>query len=192
LKHGDAIAHKLNYRMISGDRKRAGLVAWKDRNMVYCLTNNTSTAPMDECRRRGQCCIITLKRPEVISKYNQYMGGVDVANMRRLHCNSTVMGQNRWWLKPFFYLLDAGTSNALVVYNETMNGKQKPYNIADYKAKVVEALVGGKLKDGKEDDKRIAEHAMVPIPCSGPVTTVRWGTTLESWVCRDSYYSRCR
>ena len=44
-----------------------------------------------------------------------------------------------------------------------MKGKQKPYNIADYKAKVVEALVGGKLKDGN-DDERIPEHAMVPIP----------------------------
>ena len=60
-------------------------------------------------------------------------------------------------------MLDAGTSNALVVYNETMKGKQKPYNIADYKAKVVEALVGGKLKDGN-DDERIPAHAMVPIP----------------------------
>jgi hypothetical protein len=131
--------------------------------MVYCITNDTSTAPMDECRRRGQGGIITLKQPEVISKYNQYMGGVNVADMRQLHCNSTVMGQNRWWLKLFFYLLDAGTSNALVVYNATMKGKQKPYNIADYKAKVVEALVGGKLKDGNEDDKRIANMPWFPF-----------------------------
>jgi hypothetical protein len=59
------------------------LVAWKDRNMVYYLTNDTSTVEMGECKRRGgQGGIITLKRPEVISKYNQYMGGVNVANMR--------------------------------------------------------------------------------------------------------------
>ena len=50
-----------------------------------------------------------------------------------------------------------------MVYNKTMKGKQKPYNIADYKAKVVEALAGVKLKDGN-DDERIPEHAMVPIP----------------------------
>jgi hypothetical protein len=64
LKRGDAIAHKLNYRTISGDRKRAGLGAWKDRIMVYCLTKkDTLTAPMDECRRRGQGGINTIKWP---------------------------------------------------------------------------------------------------------------------------------
>jgi hypothetical protein len=130
--------------------------------MVYCLTNDTSTVEMGECKRRGQGGIITLKRPEVISKYNQYMGGVDVADMRRLHCNSTIMGQNCWWLKLFFYLLDAGTSNALVIYNEAMKGKQGPFNIADYKTKVVEALVGGILKEGG-DKMGALEHTLIQI-----------------------------
>ena len=90
------------------------------------------------------------------------MGGVDVADMRRLHCNSTVMGQNRWWLKLFFYLLDASTSNAVVSYNEAMTGKQAPYNIADYKAKLVESLVGGKLKEAT-DTSGTAEHVMILV-----------------------------
>jgi hypothetical protein len=57
------------------------------------------------------------------------MGGVDVADMRRLHC----------------------TSNALVLYNEAMKGKQRPFNIADFKTKVVEALVEGILKEGGDN-----------------------------------------
>jgi hypothetical protein len=163
LNRGDAVNTVLNYRTLKGEKKDAGLVAWKDRNMVYCLTNDTSTIPMDDCRRRGQGGIITIQRPEVIAKYNQFMGGVDVADMRRLHCNSTIMGQNRWWLKLFFYLLDVGTSNALVVYNEAMKGKRQPYNIADFKNKVVEALVGAKLKD-VVDNTVAVEHAMINIP----------------------------
>jgi len=162
LNRGDAVNHLLKYKTLKGEMKEAGLVAWKDRNMVYCMTNDTSTIPTDECRRRGFGGIIRIKRPEVISKYNRYMGGVDVADMRRLHCNSTIMGLNRWWLKLFFYLLDAGTSNALVVYNEAMGGKQPSCNIADFKAKVVEALVGAKLHDSVDDD-RAPEHAMIPI-----------------------------
>jgi Transposase IS4 len=131
--------------------------------MVHCLTNDTSTIPLDECRRRGQGGIIVVKRPEVISKYNRYMGGVDVAELRRLHCNSTIMGQNRWWLKLFFYLPDAGTSNALVVYNEAMIEKQHPYNIVHFKSKVVEALVGDKIKTvvGNIGD---AHHSLISIP----------------------------
>jgi hypothetical protein len=33
------------------------------------------------------------------------------------------MGQNRWWLKIFFYLLDGGISNALVLYKEATKPK---------------------------------------------------------------------
>jgi hypothetical protein len=72
------------------------------------------------------------------------------------------MGQNRRWLKLFFYLLEAGTSNALVIYNEAMKGKEEPFNIADYKTKVVEALVGGKLKEGS-DNMGAPEHTMIQI-----------------------------
>lgn len=86
------------------------------------------------------------------------------ADMRRLHCNSTIMGQNRWWLKLFFYLLDAGTSNALVLYNEAMKtkeNKKEPMNIAQFKLQLVESLVGRKLK-GLEDDTA-TEHSLARI-----------------------------
>ncbi|KAG7364663.1 transposase IS4 [Nitzschia inconspicua] len=102
------------------------------------------------------------QRRKVITKYNRHMGGVDLADMRRLHCHSTIMGQNRWWLKLFFYLLDVGTSNALVLYNEAMNGKQEPYNIVDFKNKVVEALVGPVLVDDIPSDQSVA-HCMTNI-----------------------------
>jgi hypothetical protein len=92
--------------------------------------------------------IIRIPRPISIANYNKYMGGVDLADMRRLHCNSTIMGQNRWWLKLFFYLLDVGTSNALVLYNESLRmhlpqtTTHTPMNIVEFKMKLVEDLVG--------------------------------------------------
>ena len=63
----------------------------------------------------------------------------------------------------FFYLLDAGTSNALVVYNEAMKEKQHPYNIVDFKSKVVKALVGDKIKT-VVGNIRDAHHALISIP----------------------------
>jgi hypothetical protein len=56
---------------------------------------------------------MTIQRPISIAHYNQYMGGVDLADMRRLHCNSTIMV-----VEAFFNLLDVGTSNALVLHKE--------------------------------------------------------------------------
>ena len=83
-------------------KKLAGLVCWKDRDIVYCLSNKCNTKETDVCRRRSKEGLLTIARPKMISEYNRYMGGVDLADMQRLHCNLTIMGQNRWWLKLFF------------------------------------------------------------------------------------------
>ena len=166
MKRGDAKQSIFVYKDNYGRSFAAGLVAWRDRNIVHCLTNDTSTGDFDECTRRSKDGLITIPRPICIAKYNQYMGGVDLADMRRLHCNSTVMGQNRWWLKLFFYILDVGTSNALVLYNlgRSKAGSTKaPMNIFQFKMKVIEAMVGDKIESlegngGELDIEHTAVH----------------------------------
>jgi hypothetical protein len=45
--------------------------------------------------------------------------------------------------ETFFYLLDVGTSNALVLFNESKRiQKEKTLNIVQFKMKLVEDLVG--------------------------------------------------
>jgi hypothetical protein len=138
MKRGDAVKYRLRYD-VGNNQCMAGLVAWRDRNIVYCLSNDSINFDFDECKRRGDGGIISLPRPVSIANYNRYMGGVNLADMRRLQCSSTIMGQNRWWLKLFFYLLDVGTSNALVLHNEyrrttKQNGKEaSPMNIVEFK-----------------------------------------------------------
>jgi hypothetical protein len=149
MSRGDAVKCKVRFRTAGGQASEAGLVCWHDRNMVYCLSNNSNNFEFDECSRRGLGGIIQIPRPISIANYNKYMGSVDLADMRRLHCNSTTMGQNRWWLKLFFYLLDVGTSNALVLYNESVKRclqqettTHTPMSIVEFKMKLVEDLVG--------------------------------------------------
>lgn len=95
------------------------------------------------------------------------MGGVDLADMRRLHCNSTVMGQNRWWLKLFFYLLDVGTSNALVLYNLGRSKTSNTHctmNIVQFKMKIIEGIVGDKIESPEVDgDESDVEHVAIHI-----------------------------
>jgi Transposase IS4 len=155
MQRGDAVSCKVTYKTQSGDASRqAGLVCWKDRNIVYCLSNDSSNNQFDECSRRGLGGIVRIQRPVSIANYNKYMGGVDLADMRRLHCNSTIMGQKRWWLKLFFYLLDVGTSNALVLHNEYRRMKAEetsntytPMNIVSFKMKLVDDLVGNTVRN---------------------------------------------
>lgn len=140
--------------------------------MVYCLSNDTNNFEFDECSRRGQGGIIRIPRPASIAAYNKYMGGVDLADMRRLHCNSTIMCQNRWWLKLFFYLLDVGTSNALVLYNESCKIRMQPntftpMNIVQFKMELIEGLVGRSIDDLVDTSATDVPHS--PIHVEGNV-----------------------
>ena len=175
MSRGDALKCKVRFRTAGGQASEAGLVCWRDRNMVYCLSNDSNNFEFDECSRRGLGGIIRIPRPISIANYNKYMDGVDLADMRRLHCNSTIMGQNRWWLKLFFYLLDVGTSNALVLYNESMKSRlqqetttKKPMNIVEFKMKLVEHLVGGSIET-------IYSKAMGEEESSTPLSTSKVG-----------------
>ena len=92
MERGQHVANVLRYRTQSGKRGKAGLVCWKDKDMVYCLLNETTTVGSDKCKCRSQGGIIEIDQPKQITSYNKYMGSVDLANMRRLHCSSSVMG----------------------------------------------------------------------------------------------------
>mmetsp|Transcript_126734 Transcript_126734/g.364538 ORF Transcript_126734/g.364538 Transcript_126734/m.364538 type:complete len:609 (+) Transcript_126734:875-2701(+) len=151
MNRGDCKKAKFVYK-VGETNLEAGLVCWKDRKMVYCLSNDSNNFEMDECTRRSNHGLLHITRPISIANYNKYMGGVDLADMRRLHCSSTIMGQNRWWLKLFFYLLDVGTSNSLILHNEyrkkSVGGKPyAPMNIVNFKMMLVEGLIGKKVDD---------------------------------------------
>ena len=154
MNRGDFVSHRYSYA-VEGERQMAGLVCWKDRDIVYCISNESNTKEKDSCKRRSKDGLLTIERPKMITEYNRYMGGVDLADMRRLHCNSTIMGQNRWWLKLFFYLLDVGTSNALVLYNLTRKEGQQPLTIVNYKTELIRAFVGTRLQGIPET---VVEH----------------------------------
>jgi hypothetical protein len=88
-------------------------------------------------------------------------------------CNSTIMCQNRWWLKLFFYLLDVGTSNALVLYNKLKkmrtptNGTFTPMNMVTFKMELVEGLVGRWMDSSQAGQPQVVEH--VPMHIQGSV-----------------------
>ena len=144
MNRGETKKYVVNMSNGSGGHWKAGLVVWKDRKPVYCLSNDSNNFLMDVCHRRSSNGLIQVPRPVSIANYNTFMGGVDVADQRRLQANSGIMGLNRWWLKLFFYLLDVGTANALILYNESgkirIGDDFKPKNIVEFKLALVEVL----------------------------------------------------
>jgi Transposase IS4 len=145
MDRGKFKQHIYHYRNGEGEKITYGLVCWKDRDVVYCLTNNTNTTNIGSCYQCTSEGVKCIERPKVIGMYNTYMGGVDVADMRRMHCNSMLMGQNQWWLKLFFYLLDVSVENAYVLYNIAMDKKE--INLVEFKEQLVMSMVGHKIQD---------------------------------------------
>ena len=78
-------------------------------------SNRLSLILVFHCSQKTVSCNICLERPLVIEEYNTNMGGADLADMQRMHSTTSLMGQNQWWLN-FFYLLDVGTANPLILF----------------------------------------------------------------------------
>ena len=174
MKRGDFLKSKFMFRTADGDEAAAGLVSWRDGNMVYCLSNDCNNFESDECRRRVDGGILTVPRPISIARYNKSMGGVDLADQKRMQCSSMIMGIDRWWLKLFFYMLDVGTGNALVLYNEQLKiraegSEYREMNTVQFKMKLVEDLTRKSMDElfGNfvTDDEET--HVCVPIPNGG-------------------------
>ena len=75
-------------------------------------------------------------------------------------------------VETFFYLLDVGTSNALVLHNENRRTKQNgteasPMNIVDFKKQLVADFIGNQrmeeLSTGGKEMERDEEHVTVRV-----------------------------
>ena len=122
-ERGEFDHHLYQYKDDLGMIENIGLVIWKDCKPVYVLTSECSTVEVDVCIRRSKQGLLHIDRPISVAQYNKYMGGVDVSEQKQLFCESRVHGLNRWWIQIFFYYIDIGTVNAMVLFCHLYNSK---------------------------------------------------------------------
>ena len=146
---GEYVKHCYKYIDDEGMEKTIGLVIWKDRQPVYILTSECNTSLVDKCVRRSKGGLLYIDRPIAVAQYNQFMGGVDVADMKRLFCESRVHGLNRWWIRIFLYHMDVGTVNAMVLFRNSYTiHKEKPEarNLRNFKLSWIEEYCGSRIR----------------------------------------------
>ena len=161
LARGHFKTHTYSYKDNRDKTQTIGVTCWKDRQMVYTLTTESDTATSGECVRRTREGLITIDRPNVVKEYNENMGGVDLADMRRLHVQTNIIGLHRWWVRLFFYLLDVGTSNAMILYSSTKNDNE--VNLASFKRALVWHFVGDMLSTPVSPANTEQRHLLVRI-----------------------------
>lgn len=75
--------------------------------------------------------------PQMISKYNRFMDGVDAFD-QCIFCYSVDRKSKRNWFRIFVYFLRASLSNAFVCYNDL---KEKYMNFIDFLSSIAMLLI---------------------------------------------------
>lgn len=89
------------------------MVRWSDNKDVYALSTLFSDSLTTAWRRVGDT-VQDIPCPQVISDYNAFMGGVDLAD--RVMCYYSIGRKSMKWWRVFWRMIDHMITNAYVIY----------------------------------------------------------------------------
>jgi hypothetical protein len=101
-------------------------LVWKDNKCVPFI--NTICPPGEEetvLRRAKDGSRQSVKCPASVKRYNQFMGGVDMADARR-KSYSCSRKSRRWWLRLFYFLVDVSVVNSYILSQESPHFPKMP------------------------------------------------------------------
>lgn len=101
-------------------------IKWMDNKAVFMLTNFLSPIPTTTVKRRVQRSgeKINVTCPEIIAKYNNNMGGVDLMDQRKVCYEVDRKAKIKFYLRLFFDLLDIAMNNAYIVFSKLHENRQ--------------------------------------------------------------------
>lgn len=120
---------------------------WKDRGLksVVIVSNMHNPENSSTVERKDKCGNKqTVTCPTPVSDYNMYMGGVDRFD-QLMQVYSISWKSRRWWMKIFYYLLDASIVNSYILYKETIkivSTKEKPMSQLSFRSVLADELIG--------------------------------------------------
>lgn len=133
-----------------------GISKWKDRGKKSVCVVSSIHNPMENTqvlRTQPDGSRKLVNCPVSIKDYNNYMGGVD--HFDQLHSAYNIGWKSRrWWLKIFYYCIDACVVNSYILYKTTLgqiNNKAKPLSQLQFRSALATDLVGnysGRVKHG--------------------------------------------
>ena len=87
-----------------------------------------------------------LSIPTCVDDYNQFMGGVDIADQYRSYYTTQIVTQCNWLL-IFFWILDTAFLNSFIIYQEFFNSKAEDSCLFSYKEFNIEVAQNWILQD---------------------------------------------
>ena len=101
------------------------VVQWHDKRIVSLLStlHSDTPVPIERRSRHAEGGREVVEKPEAITEYNKYMGGVDRGDQLLSYYgfpHRTV----KWWRRCFFFLFDAAIVNSYIMYCEKHQGRR--------------------------------------------------------------------
>jgi hypothetical protein len=120
--------------------------------------------------------------PTCIHNYNQFMGGVDIADQYRSYY-TTQITQRRNWLPIFFWILDTALINSFIIYRDFLNLNTEsgcPITQKDFNIELAWAWINQeKISDDDDTNDALESSLIILNDEKGPY--VKEGTLLPSF-----------
>lgn len=122
LKKGEKRAIPLDESM--------NVVQWHDKRLVSLLStiHGDDTVSVERRSRHAVGGHEVVEKPEAITEYNKYMGGVDRGDQLLSYYgfpHRTV----KWWRRAFFFLVDVAIVNSYIMYCEQSRGRRMSHEL---------------------------------------------------------------
>ena len=94
-------------------------IVWKDKKCVSFINTICNPEELAQVSRRNKDGTrAQVACPQSVKLYNAYMGGVDLFDSQRKSYSSSRKSK-KWWLRLFYFLLEATVVNSYILYKET-------------------------------------------------------------------------
>ena len=118
------------------------LVGWKDNKAVY-VASNTRSSSNDTIASRWSSAErkrINIKQPDIIHKYNQFMGGVDRAD-QNVGAYRISIRSKKWWWPLFVWVPDMVVQNSWIFYRRFKSNDMPNLDLLHFRMEIVKTYI---------------------------------------------------
>ena len=135
------------------------VIQWMDNKPILLASSFAGKFLLDVARRwvKQSGTYIEVSQPYAVSKYNKFMGGVDLTGSY-IGRNRIKMKSWKWYMRMFHHFIDVVISNCWLIF------KDKHPEIKMSSSKFREELAYSLLKHGKKTSKRGRPALNAPLP----------------------------
>ncbi|KAK2720891.1 hypothetical protein QYM36_004694 [Artemia franciscana] len=118
------------------------LVKWMDNRSVILASNMIGSGAVNKVRRwcKQTKAYLQVDQPQVVSLYNQYMGGVDKMD-QMLSYYRTFIRSKKWTMRLIFHMVDLSICNSWLEYVADRKAKaERSMDLLSFRMEIAEAL----------------------------------------------------